>query len=77
MSSTLCWVPVKPVEQEYLIDALEEAGKYDKAQFVIRMIHFQRTMPLWERVKLATSILFVKYWWAVNKIVLFWNKEKS
>mgnify|MGYP000365385178 CR=1 FL=1 len=58
---------MKSVEEETQknIDALEEAGKYDKAQFVIEIIRFQRTMPFWERVKLAISILFAKYWWAV------------
>ena len=66
---------MKSVEEETQknIEALNEAGKYDKAQFVIGLIKFQRTTPFWERVKLAMSILFIKYWWAVKNIILFWR----
>jgi len=56
---------------------IEEAVKYDKAKFAVDFLQFQRTMPIWERIKLATSILFMKYWWAVRDIILFWDKEKS
>lgn len=56
---------------------IEEAVKYDKAKFAVEFLQFQRTMPLWERVKLATSILFMKYWWAVKNIIMFWGKEKT
>jgi len=52
---------------------LEKATNYDKARFAVEFLQFQRTMPLWERIKLATSILFIIYWWAVKNILLFWR----
>jgi len=56
---------------------IEEAAKYDKAKFAVEFLQFQRTMPMWERVKLATSILFMKYWWSVKNIIMFWDKDKT
>ena len=57
-------------EMSKFLKNADEAVKIDKAKLIVEFLYLQKTMPLWERVKLAVSVLFIKYWWAAKKIFM-------
>lgn len=62
-------------EMSKFLKNADEAVKIDKAKLIVEFLYLQKTMPFWERLKLAISVLFIKYWWAVKGI--FMTREKS